>query len=235
MKVILTEEQFKDLKDFYLMEDIMLNESLSLKNIYNKCKAALVAGVAVTAILFYIDKLNIMDKDKESLKNAIRTEAIIDKPQDTNFEQKVESVKKYIEVALKNQGYSIENLKLSPEAIVKACYENGFDLPLCLAQAHLESCFGMTNRARKTNSVWSVGSYDNGKNKATYKTQDDSIVPYINLMKNNYLGNKSIGDILTPGSFVDFKGNRYASDVNYENKVKKLRNKIISKYPELAS
>ena len=101
------------------------------------------------------------------------------------------------------------------------------------AQAHLESCFGITSRARKTNSVWSVGSYDNGKNVCTYNTQDDSIIPYIKLMQNNYLNGKDVDDILKPGGFVNNKGMRYASDPKYESKVKSIRNRILQKYPEL--
>ena len=127
-----------------------------------------------------------------------------------------------------------KSMLMSPEKIVDICDENGFDLPLLLAQAHQESCFGMTNRARRTNSVWSVGSYDNGKDVCKYANQNSSIQPYINLMKNNYLADKTIDELLSPGNFVNKKGLRYAQDKNYEGKIKNLRNRIINKYPELA-
>ena len=140
-----------------------------------------------------------------------------------------------METAAKNQGFNPETIKLSPEEMVKACQETGFDLPLLMAQAHLESCFGLTKRAQKTNSVFSVGCWDNGKNRNTYETQDASIRPYIQLLQNNYLHNKGIDDILKPNSFVNHQGNRYASDASYESKLKSIRNKILKNYPVLGS
>ena len=104
-----------------------------------------------------------------------------------------------------------------------------------MAQAHLESCFGFGRRARETNSVFSVGCYDNGKNIVKYNSQNARSRPYIILMQNDYLrGEKSVDDILSPDAFVNMNGHRYAQDKNYENKVKTLRNKIIKQYPELA-
>ena len=154
---------------------------------------------------------------------------------DPKFEEKVAAIKEYMTMAAKNQNYDPKKIQISAEKMVEACNKAGFDLPLLIAQAHLESCFGLTPRARKTNSVFSVGSYDSGKNACTYSTQDDSIEPYINLMKNNYLGQKSVGDILKPGAFVNNQNNRYATDKNYEKKVANIRNKIIAKYPILAA
>jgi flagellum-specific peptidoglycan hydrolase FlgJ len=155
--------------------------------------------------------------------------------QDPNLQEKVNAVNEYMATAAKNQKFDPRTIQLSAEAMVDACNKNNFDLPLLMAQAHLESCFGLTSRARRTNSVFSVGSYDNGKNAATYPTQNDSIVPYITLMKNNYLGNRSVDDLLRPGCFVNSQNMRYATDKSYENKVKSIRNRIISKYPILAS
>ena len=154
---------------------------------------------------------------------------------DPHFKEKVEALKAYMETAAKNQSYDPNSILITPEAMIKACNQTDFDLPLLIAQAHLESCFGLTPRARKTNSVFSVGSYDNGKNVATYDTQDDCILPYINLMKNNYLRDRSVDDLLKPGSFVNGQNLRYASDKAYENKVKSIRNRIISKYPILGT
>ena len=153
---------------------------------------------------------------------------------DSTFIQRVNAVKKYMKAAAENQGYNPEDIKLSPEAMVLAADENDFDLPFLLAQAHLESCFGLTPRARKTNSVFSVGCYDNGKNVCKYSTQDDSIVPYINLIKNDYLvDGKTIENLLQKGKFVNAINKRYASDPYYEGKVKNIRNRIVSRFPEL--
>ena len=155
--------------------------------------------------------------------------------QDGQLSEKVEAVKEYMATAAKNRGYRPENIKITPERMVNACVQKGFDLPLLMAQAHLESCFGLTPRARKTNSVFSVGSYDNGKNARTYPTQDDSIIPYIELMQNNFLRGRSVADLLRPGAFVNGANKRYATDLNYESKVRNIRNRIIKAYPILAS
>lgn len=235
-KIILDESEYEFLKGIILLESIInpneLNESINLRELFNKYKKALAIGVAVSSIIFSINSLGIADRDKEMLKNKLGIE--MTSKTDSLTQKKIDAVKKYMETALKNRNIPIENLQLSPEKIVQACQETGFDLPLLLAQAHLESCFGTTNRARNTNSVWSVGSYDNGKNVCTYNSQDDSIMPYIKLMQANYLSNKNVNDILQPGKFVNGIGKRYASDKNYENKVKSIRDKIIRQYPELA-
>lgn len=233
MKFIVNESQFDFIKEYSILQEITgetLTEGFDIKSLINRYKAALAAGIAASVIAFAIDGLGLNEK----YKNYIKQEVGVEQQVNTLRDKKIEDVTKYIAQALKNQNMSIENLQLSPEKIVDVCQKNNFDLPLLLAQAHLESCFGMTNRARKTNSVWSVGSYDSGKNACTYPTQDDSIQPYINLMKAKYLNDKSIDELLSPGGFVNDLGMRYASDKNYENKVKSIRNKIIRLYPDLA-
>ena len=233
MKLHITEEQLRFIEDLFLLESLtepeIITESFNLKGLINKYKAALAAGVTATVILFAIDRLGINDKQKDFIKQEVGVEQV-----DSLRDQKINAVEKYIAQALKNQNFSLDGLQLSPEKIVDLCYEHNYDIPLLLAQGHQESCFGMTNRARRTNSVWSVGSYDNGKNVCTYANQNQSILPYINLMKKNYLSDKTIDELLTPGGFVDTMGRRYASDKNYENKIRNLRNKIIKLYPELA-
>ena len=53
-------------------------------------------------------------------------------------------------------------------------------------------------------------------------------------MENDYLINgKSLSDLLIPGGFINYNGHRYASDRNYENKIKYLRNRIVKEYPNL--
>ena len=242
--LILTEQQLDCLKEYYLLENYMgsINESINLNKLWEKYKQAIVAGVTATAIFTSIANLALDKQTKYVLSSMVQAEFNKMKNssetplmQDTNLQNKVNAVKDYITKSVKNQGYNPENLKLSPEEMVIACEETGYDLPMLMAQAHLESCFGFGRRARETNSVFSVGCYDNGKNMAKYNSQNASIRPYIRLMQNDYLrGEKSIDDILSPNAFVNMNGHRYAQDKNYENKVKTLRNKIIKQYPELA-
>lgn len=233
MKLVLTEQQYNNLKDYYLIESYIgpINESISLSMLWKKYKGAIMAGISAAAIIASINSLNINQNDKVKLLDLVKTEM----KQDTNFNQKVEAIKQYMAFAAKNQGFNPDNIKLTPEEMINACNETGFDLPLLMAQAHLESCFGLTKRAQKTNSVFSVGCWDNGENRNTYETQDASIRPYIKLLQNNYFqqGKKSLDDILKPNGFINHQGNRYASDAKYEGKLKSIRNRILKSYPIL--
>ena len=146
----------------------------------------------------------------------------------------IEACKDYMEWAMNNQGYDWSSTQLSPEALVTACEENNFNLAFTMAVANLESCFGCTPRSKKENSVFSVGAYDNGKNMCSYASQNESIVPFINLIKNDYLvGEKTIDDLLVPNQFVNHLGLRYAKGTKYEGQVKSIMNRIIRMYPIL--
>ena len=229
--IIITESQLRLISESLNVEMILeeASEDGDRTNILRTVKRLLYAGFATSVILTAVMNLNVSDAIKREAK-----EIIMSNQPDSTFIQRVNAVKKYMKAAAENQGYNPEDIKLSPEAMVLAADENDFDLPFLLAQAHLESCFGLTPRARKTNSVFSVGCYDNGKNVCKYSTQDDSIVPYINLIKNDYLvDGKTIENLLQKGKFVNAINKRYASDPYYEGKVKNIRNRIVSRFPEL--
>ena len=112
MKVLITEEQFKALKDLYtLNEDIEeINESFDFQKLIQKYKAALTAGIAASTILLSINALHLPGFQKDLLKKEVGVEMAAN-PQ---REHRIEAVKKYIETALKNQNFSIDNLQLSP-------------------------------------------------------------------------------------------------------------------------
>lgn len=229
--IIITESQLRLISECLNVEMILeeASEDGDRTNILRTVKRLLYAGFATSVILTAVMNLNVSDAIKREAE-----EIIMSNQPDSTFIQRVNAVKKYMKAAAENQGYNPEDIKLSPEAMVLAADENDFDLPFLLAQAHLESCFGLTPRARKTNSVFSVGCYDNGKNVCKYSTQDDSIVPYINLIKNDYLvDGKTIENLLQKGKFVNAINKRYASDPYYEGKVKNIRNRIVSRFPEL--
>ena len=229
--IIITESQLRLISESLNVEMILeeASEDGDRTNILRTVKRLLYAGFATSVILTAVMNLNVSDSIKKEAE-----EIIMSNQPDSTFIQRVNAVKKYMKAAAENQGYNPEDIKLSPEAMVLAADENDFDLPFLLAQAHLESCFGLAPRARKTNSVFSVGCYDNGKNVCKYSTQDDSIVPYINLIKNDYLvDGKTIENLLQKGKFVNAINKRYASDPYYEGKVKNIRNRIVSRFPEL--
>ena len=232
MKIVLTEEQVKNIVlteqvSKILSESFVTDFNLACKQV----KKLIMSGVATGVILSAINMMEIPTEQKEELANIVKIEQ-----QDTSvLDNKIEACTKYMEKALSNQGFKINDTKLSPRALVLASEEYSFDLPLLMAAAHLESCFGATNRAKRTNSVFSVGSYDNGRNVVTYSDPNESIDGYISLINNDYLINgKTINDLLKPGGFVNKNGHRYASKKNYEKLLRSIRNKIISQYPELA-
>lgn len=177
-----------------------------------------------------INLINIQYSNNFLNENLYNYEKSVD---DSLFTIKVNAVKNYMEASAISQAYSPYDIELSPELLVEISTEKNFDLPLLLAQAHLESCFGLSSRAKKTNSVFSVGSYENGTNMCIYENQNDSVLPYIELIQKNYLPGKTVSELLQDGSFVDVNNQRYARDSIYEYKISFLRDRIIKKHPEL--
>lgn len=240
MNVVLTDKQLNNL---ILIEEVKialyepLNENLNIDILKNKIKKLLLNGVAIATIITAVNSSIISKAEKEALIAYIKQAEIVEKErikQDSITRVKINACNKYMLKALNNQGYNENSTKLTAEAMVKASEKCNFDLPLLMAAAHLESCFGATSRARRTNSVFSVGSYDNGKNMVKYSHPNESIYGYISLLNNDYLINgKTIDDLLKPGAFVNKNGHRYASKKNYEKILTSIRNKIINEYPEL--
>lgn len=239
MKLILTEEQLNLLLQTEGVARLLqesLGDSKNLENLKKIIRKLLATGVALTTIIAALNKQNLSQTEKDILINAAIGEAELKKTElvDSTFQEKVKACKAYMEYALKNQNYTLESTDLKPETLVRASIEKGFDLPFLMAVAHQESCFGATPRAQRTNSVFSEGLWDNGKNAVTYSDPNESVYGYIDLMNRSYIVNgKTLFDLLAPGAFVNGIGKRYASDANYENKIKNLRNRIIKKYPEL--
>lgn len=125
----------------------------------------------------------------------------------------VDLTQHYIDSVAPNSG-------LRALVLVENCEKYGIPITFTLAQGEIESHFGTRGLAFRTNSVWNVGAYD-GHNfnniSHRYSNPNESIVPYLELIINNYLPNKTVEDLLE--SFVDINGNRYASDKHYETKL----------------
>ena len=112
--------------------------------------------------------------------------------------------------------------KLNSRNIIDLCDKYDVDIRLVLAQGHIESHFGTTGTAKRTNSVFNVGAYDGYsankqiKNGYGFTHPDYSVEPYLKLLKSRYLvNNKTEQDLLK--RFVDKNGNRYASAPQYES------------------
>lgn len=135
----------------------------------------------------------------------------------------VEQVNSYIQ-------QSAPTSALDGLVVVNNCIDYDIDICFVLAQGEIESHFGTKGLARKTNSVFNVYAFDdqelheinkNGK----YKHPDDSVEPYIELLKREYLvENKTEYDMLK--KYVNYCGNRYASAPDYEQKLSSKIEKI---------
>ena len=238
MKVILTEKQIDSLLQAEGVARLLqesLGESKNLENLKKIVLRLIAAGIAATTIIAAINKVNAPSWEKEKLRQMVLARQDNAEKIDTVFEKKVNACREYMEYALKNQNFTLNSTGLKPETLVKASMEYDFDLPFLMAVAHQESCFGATPRARRTNSVFSEGAWDNGSDKVKYSDPNESVYGYIDLLNNSYLVNgKTLFDLLKPGSFVNGIGKRYASDKAYEQKIKSIRKRILQKYPELA-
>ena len=116
-------------------------------------------------------------------------------------------------------------------AIVDECEKYGVDICFVLAQAELESHFGTKGLGSKFNNIFNVDVHDKVKNqkdmkkKYVYKYPNESIEPYLQLLTKKYLVNKLESDLLI--KYVDINGSRYATDVDYEAKLRSKYNSIV--------
>lgn len=136
----------------------------------------------------------------------------------------VDVTQHYIDSVAPNSG-------LRALVLVENCEKYGIPVTFALAQGEIESHFGTKGLAFRTNSVWNVGAYDSyGIDDIQHRfgNPNDSVVPYLDLLVNNYLPGKIVEDLLE--NFVDINGNRYATDKYYESKLKTVYEHIQTNY-----
>lgn len=121
--------------------------------------------------------------------------------------------------------------ELDINMVLYNCLDRDIDFIFVLAQAQLESHFGTAGVAAKTNSVWNVNSWDGHSaeyiinNGRGYDHPNQSIIPYMDLLQNKYLvDGRTEMDMMD--NFVNIYGQRYASDKNYEQRLKRIYKKI---------
>ena len=108
-------------------------------------------------------------------------------------------------------------------ALVEECERFNIDVKFVLAQGEIESHFATKGLGARLNNVFNVGIFDgfnssDVNNIYKYNYPNQSIRPYLKLLTEKYLVNKLEGDLME--NYVDINGNRYASDPNYESKLK---------------
>ncbi len=116
-------------------------------------------------------------------------------------------------------------------AIVDECEKYGINICFVLAQAEIESHFGTKGLGGKFNNVFNINVHDkvkgesNMNKKYIYKYPNESIEPYLKLLVDNYLVDKLETDLLN--KYVNKNGLRYATDPDYEVKLRGKYNSIV--------
>lgn len=111
---------------------------------------------------------------------------------------------------------------------VKAYRTYGRYVPpeLALSQLLLEGGINadVNSRPVRTRNPYNVGNVDSGANRR-FSSVQNGIDAYYKLIASNYIGKgKTVKDLLT--NFVNKRGQRYASDQNYENKLASIALKV---------
>lgn len=121
-------------------------------------------------------------------------------------------------------------------AFVNNCDEHNMDLFFVVAQAQVESTFATKGLGQKMNSAFNVKAYDGkgSKHMDKHSHPDESIEPYIKLLKSDYLYDVSTGETKTEmdlmNHYVNFEGKRYASNPDYERMMLSTYKKLIDRY-----
>ena len=124
-------------------------------------------------------------------------------------------------------------------AFINNCDEYNMDLFFVIAQAQVESSFATTGLGHKMNSAFNVKAYDGkgSKHMDKHSHPDESIEPYIKLLKNDYLYDVSTGETKTEmdlmNNYVNFEGKRYATNPDYERMMLSTYKKLTDRYGNL--
>lgn len=187
-----------------------IEHQVTLNSIINSICLVIVAIFAILAFTWS------MPKQEEQTGYDTATEYI--RELQTSYQgvksDLVDLTQHYIDSVAPNSG-------LRALILIENCEKYGIPITFTLAQGEIESHFGTTGLAYRTNSVWNVGAFDDytlNDIQHKFNNPNDSVNPYLDLLVNNYLPSKSIEDLLE--NFVDINGNRYATDPYYETKLK---------------
>ena len=227
---------------------VFILKNVVLSTIKNEIKNAIIAVVfciITTAILSSYTNPKKPIIDYSIYEKTTVVENYIDSIARKQFERELHDIKvKELERCMHEKyykckgrfAYNPNDIKLSAEKMVTACENHEYDLILAASQAWNESLWGTTGRAKLTNSVFSVGCYDNGVNAVKYDTINDSIEPYILLMKNDYgINPTTVKNILSGAIELKNKsGKRYATSETYEKALNTTYQSIKKEYPILA-
>lgn len=119
-------------------------------------------------------------------------------------------------------------------AFVNKCDEHNMDLFFVIAQAQVESSFASKGLGQKMNSAFNVKAYDGkgSKHMDKYHHPDESIEPYMVLVKKYYMGDSNT-EMDLMNNYVNFEGKRYATNPDYESMMLSTYKKLVDRYGRL--
>lgn len=218
----------KKLKRKIKEEAELVSESLTNLMFYFKSYFEMANVKLAILLLFLVLNANGRVVTKEYSTQRVIDDSIVEEYQndylvtsirDRANKELIVEVSKYIDsVAPSNQ--------LSPEILVSVCQKYELDVVFVLSQALLESHFGTKGIAARTNSIFNVGTYDDGQILYRYKHPNESIEPYAQLLVKRYLVDKEISNLLEDKGYTNVNGYRFASSKRYEASLRKLMIKI---------
>lgn len=145
-------------------------------------------------------------------------------------DQKIQS-KQEREKEIKNINKILElykETKLQADTIYKYCNIYNIDYLFLLSVGILESQLGTdpkAYRARRNNTIFSVGEVDSGVSYRKYKTVHESVQGFCILIHNLYKKNgRTEKDLMR--KFTNIYGNRYASSRKYEKILKAIYKRL---------
>lgn len=160
-------------------------------------------------LLFVMVSSNLYSQDAEDTQTDIKTEAVGVE----YYNEAKEILKKYPKSKI-----TAEDLY---ESAVKIYQDNGIIVPVKLAitQGILETGLGTMGVGKSRNNPYSIYG---GKTKGYkyFNTLREGVESYYYLISSKYLKKKSIEKLLV--NFVNTNNKRYASDVTYEKKLRKV-------------
>ena len=117
---------------------------------------------------------------------------------------------------------------------VNKCDEYNMNLFFVIAQAQVESSFATKGLGQKMNSAFNVKAYDGkgSKHMDKYHHPDESIEPYMVLVKKYYMGDSNT-EMDLMNNYVNFEGKRYATNPDYESMMLSTYKKLVDRYGRL--
>ena len=203
-----------------------------MKYKFKKGLGAIALSGALLLSGLYLNHVPVEDAQEDESLKIMSVEDMI-----PNYHEKVAAVEDYLITSFTHYGHPerLKNLDVTAEDFVKVAYEEDIDLPLLLAAGWVETKMGTEGIcvSKGTNSMYSVGAWDNGTIKNKYDSKLESIYHYAQIIKNDYLRGRNVETLLKDGNFVNKNGHRYASNPRYERDLRNTRNKILKNYEVL--